>query len=140
MRLTPTVPLLAPRIANKDTVLPLGGGADGKKPLFVAAGTHILPAFFSTCRRRSIFGDDVEIFRPERWDGLRPGWGFANFSGGPRVCVGQQFALTEAYYLVVRVLQEWPRVECRDQEKAFVEKMAVTMVSRNGARVGLLRE
>jgi cytochrome P450 len=35
------------------------------------------------------------------------------FNGGPRLCVGQQFALTEMAYTVVRILQKYDRVECR---------------------------
>lgn len=35
------------------------------------------------------------------------------FNGGPRICVGQQFALTEMAYTVVRIFQRFGRVEDR---------------------------
>jgi cytochrome P450 len=35
------------------------------------------------------------------------------FNGGPRLCVGQQFALTEMSYTVVRILQRYGRMENR---------------------------
>jgi cytochrome P450 len=35
------------------------------------------------------------------------------FSGGPRICMGQNFALNEMGYTVVRILQHFDRVECR---------------------------
>jgi hypothetical protein len=33
------------------------------------------------------------------------------FAGGPRICIGQQFALTEASYVVVRMLQKFDKIE-----------------------------
>lgn len=41
-------------------------------------------------------------------------WGYLPFNGGPRVCLGQQFALTEIAYTVVRILQEFKAVESCD--------------------------
>jgi cytochrome P450 len=32
-------------------------------------------------------------------------WTYIPFNGGPRICLGQQFALTEASYVIVRILQ-----------------------------------
>ena len=42
-------------------------------------------------RRRDYFGEDVEVFRPERWETLRPGWEYLPFNGGPRICLGREF-------------------------------------------------
>lgn len=39
---------------------------------------------------------DPRIFSPERWEHWTPKpWTYAPFSGGPRICAGQNFALTE---------------------------------------------
>ena len=35
------------------------------------------------------------------------------FNGGPRICIGQQFALTEMAYTIVRILQTYERIESR---------------------------
>lgn len=74
MRLYPVTPILPPRVANKNTVLPLGGGKDGRSPLFVPKGTALIVHIYSANRRQEVFGEDAEEFRPERWEDLRPGW------------------------------------------------------------------
>jgi cytochrome P450 len=74
MRLYPVTPLLPPRKANKDTILPHGGGPDGKSPLFVPKGTGLVVNIHCGNRRKEIYGQDAEEFRPERWEDLRPGW------------------------------------------------------------------
>jgi cytochrome P450 len=42
-------------------------------------------------RRKDIYGTDADEFRPERWETLRPHWGYLPFSGGSRVCVGREY-------------------------------------------------
>jgi cytochrome P450 len=91
-------------------------------------------------RRKDIYGPDALEFRPERWapeEGLRPGWGYLPFNGGPRICVGQQFALTEASYTIVRLLQEFKDMEDRDGSP-FVEQLSLTLASTNGVKVAMI--
>jgi cytochrome P450 len=91
-------------------------------------------------RRKDIYGPDALEFRPERWapeEGLRPGWGYLPFNGGPRICVGQQFALTEASYTIVRLLQEFKGVEDRDGSP-FVEQLSLTLASAGGVKVAMI--
>lgn len=93
-------------------------------------------------RRKDIYGPDADEFRPERWlsdnpaGPLRPGWGFLPFNGGPRICIGQQYALTEAAYTVVRLLQTFKGLENRDKNP-WEEHLGVTLSSRHGTNVGL---
>merc|ERR1711939_327562 len=49
-----------------------------------------------------------------RWEHLRPGWEYLPFNGGPRICLGQQYALTEAGYVTSRLCQEFSKIESRD--------------------------
>lgn len=88
LRLHPVVPSNA-REAVQDTTLPYGGGEDGNAPLLVSKGTVVLYNVHSMHRDENVFGDDVDEFRPERWEGLRPGWGYLPFNGGPRICIGR---------------------------------------------------
>ena len=54
---------------------------------------------------------DPEVFRPERWlDGLAsrlPKYAYYPFGGGPRVCIGNTFALMEAAILLAVVGQQY---------------------------------
>jgi cytochrome P450 len=88
LRLYPPVPFNA-RVATKDTCLPTGGGPDGKSPVFIKKGGRVVYQVFSTHRRRDIWGADAEEFRPERWEHIRPGFGYLPFNGGPRICPGK---------------------------------------------------
>ncbi|PQE05941.1 cytochrome P450 alkane hydroxylase protein [Rutstroemia sp. NJR-2017a BBW] len=135
LRIHPVVPANT-REAVCDTVLPKGGGEDGESPLFVKAGTQVLYSVYSMHRRKDIFGEDVENFRPERWDDIQPKWGFLPFNGGPRICLGQQFALTEASFVIVRMLQEFSKIEPRDDEE-WKEAYTLVVCSQNGTQVSL---
>ncbi|KAH9888240.1 cytochrome P450 [Xylariomycetidae sp. FL2044] len=88
LRLYPPVPQNI-KAAAKDTMLPVGGGADGSAPIFVPKGTEIGFLVYSTHRRTDIWGDDAEDFRPERWDNLGPTFQYLPFNGGPRICPGE---------------------------------------------------
>ncbi|KAL1640304.1 hypothetical protein SLS58_007120 [Diplodia intermedia] len=96
LRTHPVVPLNT-RIATHDTTLPTGGGPSGTSPIFVPRGTIATWNLWAMHRRPDAFGPDAAAFRPERWETLRcAAWQYLPFNGGPRVCVGQQYALTEA--------------------------------------------
>ncbi|KAF2671649.1 cytochrome P450 52A12 [Microthyrium microscopicum] len=110
LRLFPVVPINARR-AIVDTSLPRGGGPQGDKPIFIPKGTEVVYMVYVMHRRRDIWGEDANVFRPERWAGKRSGWEYLPFNGGPRICIGQQFALTEAGYVTVRLMQRYSEIE-----------------------------
>ncbi|KAF1956855.1 cytochrome P450 52A12 [Byssothecium circinans] len=110
LRLYPVVPFDGRR-ALRDTCLPVGGGPDGTKPVYVRKGAAVDYAVYMMQRRKDFWGEDAEVFRPERWEGRRSGWEYLPFNGGPRICIGQQFALTEAGYVIVRLLQRFEKCE-----------------------------
>ncbi|KAL4918697.1 cytochrome P450 [Aspergillus aurantiobrunneus] len=110
LRLLPPVPLNF-RVAVKDTTLPVGGGPNGKSPIFVKKGQPILYSVYAMHRRKDLYGPDADSFRPERWENAKRGWEYLPFNGGPRICLGQQYALTEASYTMVRLIQRFSSVE-----------------------------
>ncbi|KAG4431571.1 alanine transaminase alt2 [Cadophora sp. M221] len=105
------------RMAVRDTTLPTGGGPDGTQPVFVPAGTEVNFSSHVMHRRKDLWGDDADMFVPERWETVRPRWSYVPFNGGPRLCIGQQFALTEAGYVVVRLLQRFDDMEGLDVDR-----------------------
>ncbi|KAL1956489.1 hypothetical protein VTO42DRAFT_7287 [Malbranchea cinnamomea] len=135
LRLYPVVPGNS-RIAIRDTVLPRGGGPDGKSPIFVPKGTNFAYSVYAMHRREDLYGPDAAEFKPERWETIRPGWEYLPFNGGPRICLGQQFALTEASYTTVRLMQNFRTIECRDPNP-WREMITLTCASYHGTKVAL---
>jgi cytochrome P450 len=64
-------------------------------------------------RREDIWGKDAAVFNPDRWVDRKVGWEYLPFNGGPRICLGQQFALTEVGYVLTRLIQKFDRIELR---------------------------
>ena len=92
-RLYPQLPMNV-RVAAKTTVIPSGGGPDGKSPVLIPQGTGVGYSVYHMHRLRSLYGEDANEFRPERWldqelEGI--GWGFMPFHGGPRICLGSKY-------------------------------------------------
>ncbi|KKY14696.1 putative cytochrome p450 family [Diplodia seriata] len=136
LRLQPVVPLNSRRAAV-DTTLPLGGGPDGRSPVFVAEGMEVGYSVHVMQRREDVWGPDAAVFRPERWEGRRVGWEYLPFNGGPRICIGQQFALTEASYVVVRLLQRFDSIEGFGMDGRTLHGLTLTSCPGDGVKVRL---
>ncbi|CAE6484408.1 unnamed protein product [Rhizoctonia solani] len=100
------------RVATKDWTLPLRypvKSKDGKgiiSSVGVRKGTHIYVSLVAANRDRKTWGDDAEMFRPERWlevlpesvgESKMPGVysSVMTFLGGPRACPGMRFSQLE---------------------------------------------
>jgi len=140
LRLYPPIPLNI-RVANKDTVLPVGGGADGTEPIFVPKDQEIVYQIFSTHRRPDLWGEDADLFRPERWRDVRTqNFQYVPFNAGPRICPGQQFALLETSYVLVRFLQEYSRIEAPSgKSDPWTENYTLTCSVGQGSWVRLTK-
>ena len=79
------------RKAFHNTTIPRGGGPDETAPVFVPAETVVIYSPYSLQRRKDIYGEDADQFRPERWgEGKGRGWEYVPFNGGPRICLGRK--------------------------------------------------
>lgn len=140
MRFTPVVGQTA-RVALQDTVSPTGGGSDGTAPIMCAKGTTVEVNYFALHRRKDIFGEDADHFRPERWDDAQLGqYDFLPFGGGPRVCPGQQMATMQVYFVVACIAQKFVSIVNRDPVYEFVERYKVSSYSKNGCQIALLSD
>lgn len=87
-------------------------------------------------RRKDLWGDDASEFKPERWEKRRTGWEYLPFNGGPRICIGQQFALTEVAYVIIRCVQ---RIEAIDGSEMGPVRhgLSLTNCPRDGVNIKL---
>lgn len=84
LRLYPIFPNLA-RVALEDTRLPTGGGPSCTEKIFIPKGTTVVGSAFVLHRKAEVFGPDVEVFRPDRWDSIKPGrYEYLPFGSGSR--------------------------------------------------------
>ncbi|KAL6151986.1 hypothetical protein ACJQWK_04788 [Exserohilum turcicum] len=138
LRLYPPVPVNI-RTASETTILPVGGGPTRADPVLIPKGSVVAFSLYSMHRRPDLYGMDAELFRPERWDEDMPlkhnpttlKWGYIPFHSGPRRCLGADFALTEAGYTIVRLLQSFPDLKLPHGEQLEllgVEKQKSTVV------------
>ncbi|EPE26532.1 Cytochrome P450 [Glarea lozoyensis ATCC 20868] len=126
------------RAARKDTMLPRGGGPDGKSPVFVAKGTTICSLPYHIHHDKDIWGDDADDFRPERWaEGNRKSWEYVPFLGGPRICPAQQQVLSQATYILLRLVLEFEWIENKDEVVEYVELQRMAIESRRGVIIAL---
>ena len=76
----------------------------------IAAGTTIFISPWVSHRDPRWFSDPLG-FRPERWENdfakTLPRFAYLPFGGGPRVCIGNNFALMEAVLVLASVLQRY---------------------------------
>ena len=119
------------RQSTKTTVLPVGGGSDGSSPILVRRGEAVSYSVFAMHRRKDLYGDDADQFRPDRWEassgkGLdlgNIGWGYLPFNGGPRVCLGRECALFLYLSLLIRFSDRGLliRIDAHTEEFALLE-------------------
>jgi len=124
-------------------MLPSGGGTDGGSPILVRKGEVVVFSQYITSRRINIFGDNAGQFVPERW--LSGGTdqtedAFFAFNGGPRRCLGEDFALTEIYYAIIRLLKAFPHVGLPADEPvedvgSERQRLTLVLASEDGCRV-----
>ncbi|CAN3363811.1 cytochrome P450 52A12 [Diutina catenulata] len=120
------------------TTLPRGGG-DGSQPAYVPKGSNVTYSAYLMHRDPRYYGADAEVFDPSRWlddRTKRLGWAYLPFNGGPRVCLGQQFALTQIAYVVERLLQEFATLQdASDGVYPPLKTLLLTMSLKHGCVV-----
>jgi len=106
------------RVAMKDDVIPLGThfvdkNGETHHGIKVTNGDLITIPIIALNRSKSIWGEDANEFRPERWESVPEGadsipgiWGKQlSFLGGPRACIGYRFAIVEMKALLFTLIR-----------------------------------
>ena len=144
LRLYPAVPFNV-RDSLEDATLPRGGGPDGSQPLGIQKGTGVGYSTLMMQRRRDLyppisesFPYDPEDWVPERWATWVPkSWNYVPFNGGPRICIGQQFAMVEMGYMLVRTFQTFDTLV--DYGNKVVLHCEITLTPGEGVKIGFCR-
>nr|XP_043635078.1 cytochrome P450 72A397-like isoform X1 [Erigeron canadensis] len=104
LRLYPPV-VMVTRATTKETEL---------GNMMMPAGIQIAIPILEIHHDREIWGEDASEFKPERFtNGIgdatkdRGSHSFLPFTGGPRICIGQNFAMVEAKVAIVKILQRF---------------------------------
>ncbi|KAI2607266.1 cytochrome P450 monooxygenase CYP539B5 [Hypoxylon fragiforme] len=143
LRLYPAVPYNL-RSALEDTTLPT---TPGNPPIAVVKGDVVIYSALSMQRRKDLYPptsekfEDPDIFSPERWENWTPKpWHYVPFNGGPRICVGQNFAMTEMAYCIIRILQKYDRLEYRQDWHSQRHEAEIVGKPSQGVKVALYEE
>ena len=116
MRMHPAVGLLLERVVPEE-----GATIAGK---YLPAGTIIGANPWVVARDKSVYGEDADHFRPERWleaDATRlklMDRNYLAFGSGARTCLGKNISLLEMSKLVPQILRRW-KVELSHPEKEW---------------------
>ncbi|HTJ06007.1 MAG TPA: cytochrome P450 [Caldimonas sp.] len=132
LRLWPTAPAFQLR-AREDTVIG-GRYAITKRDTI----TILIPVLH---RDTTVWGDDVEEFRPERFESesfaKMPPNAWKPFGNGQRACIGRPFAMQEAVLLVAMILQRFDLIE---DDPSYQLQVAETLTLKpHGFRIRVKR-
>uniref|UniRef100_A0A7N0UY42 Cytochrome P450 n=1 Tax=Kalanchoe fedtschenkoi TaxID=63787 RepID=A0A7N0UY42_KALFE len=130
LRLYPAVPVDG-RCAEEDDTLP-----DGYK---LTKGDGVYYIAYAMGRMTRVWGEDAEDFRPERWieNGTfqhQSPFKFIAFHGGPRICLGKDFAYRQMK-IVATALLWFFRFRLADQTQTVKYKTMVTLHIDGGLHV-----
>jgi cytochrome P450 len=124
MRLYPPVYLISRRCTRDVEV----------GPYKIARGTLVIINIVGIHRRPDLYPDperfDPERFSPER-EKLLPKQAYLPFSGGPRVCIGNHFAMMEAQLILGTWLRRL-RFELLDQSQRVEREALITLRPKGG--------
>jgi cytochrome P450 len=108
----------------------------------IPAGTTVIISPWVSHRNPRYFADPA-AFRPERWDNdfaaTLPRFAYIPFGGGPRICVGNRFAMMEAVLILATVAQRFQMALASDQP--VVPQPSITLRPQGGVWIKpLLRQ
>ncbi|KAF9358000.1 hypothetical protein BGX26_002686 [Mortierella sp. AD094] len=120
------------RYCEKDDVLP-----DGTK---VYAGEWVSWSSYVMGRSESIWGPDAKEYKPSRWlNTEKPSpTKFNAFHAGPRICIGQQFAIIEALTVIGMIFQSF-NLELEDPSRVPTYRPSLTFPMVGGLSVRVTR-
>ncbi|KAL6008023.1 hypothetical protein ACLOJK_033529 [Asimina triloba] len=135
LRLYPAVPVDGKYCVSDDT---LPDGFDVKRGDLVAYVPYAMG------RMKFIWGEDADVFRPERWIGAdgtfqpESPFKFTAFQAGPRICLGKEFAYRQMK-IFAAVLLRFFRFKLADENKPVKYKTMINLHIDQGLHVRACR-
>ncbi|CAG7915603.1 unnamed protein product [Penicillium olsonii] len=138
MRCHPAVAMLLERYVPK-------GGLDLPNGHHIPAGSVVGLNPYVVARNKSVWGEDADVFRPERWlrdEKLETEEEFEqrlrlmnnadlSFGGGSRICIGKHLGLLEVYKVIATLVSRYnidlvdPKEEWKTQNSFFVRQSGI---------------
>ncbi|KAJ6919020.1 hypothetical protein NC651_013088 [Populus alba x Populus x berolinensis] len=135
LRLYPSVPVDHKEVVEDD-IFPDG--------TVLEKGTKVIYAIYAMGRMEAIWGSDCREFKPERWIRVVDGrfmsesaYKFTAFNGGPRLCLGKDFAYYQMKFTVASILFHYHVKVVKDHP--VVPKLALTLYMKHGLKVNLVK-
>ncbi|KAM0934759.1 putative abieta-7,13-dien-18-ol hydroxylase [Dioscorea sansibarensis] len=131
LRLYPAIPL-DPKICFSDDTLPDGFN--------VREGDMVAYMPYAMARMKFIWGEDAEVFLPERWLGdngvfsPESPFKFPAFQAGPRECLGKEFAYRQMK-IFAAVLVRFFKFKLSDEEKPVKYRTMLTLQIDHGLHI-----
>ncbi|THV06716.1 cytochrome P450 [Dendrothele bispora CBS 962.96] len=138
------------RITARDDVLPLSQPirtTNGKvlDQLPVGKGTKIVLSIAGYNRNKEVFGEDADVFNPDRWfrnsEDTKKGptlgvyGNLLTFAGGIRTCIGWRFAICEVQATLVELINNFEFAPTSDLDRLRREACLVMIPTLQGEEV-----
>ncbi|KAJ4000630.1 cytochrome P450 [Lentinula boryana] len=136
------------RMAAHDVVLPLSQPITTTKgktvsELPVGKGTKLVLSIAAYNRNKEVFGEDADVFNPDRWfrrsEKKGPTLGVVGnlltFAGGVRTCIGWRFALYEMLSLLVEIVNNFELSPTKELERLRREACLVMLPTLEGEQI-----
>ncbi|KAK0211886.1 cytochrome P450 monooxygenase [Armillaria fumosa] len=132
LRLHSTVGMGLPRVATENGIM-----ISGK---YFPGGTVVSSPCYTNHRDHTVWGNDPEEYRPERWfecDSAAVAKAFTPFSVGPRACIGRNLAILELQIIIASILKRFHFVLENPNGTLKVKESFLRKLT--GCRVGVKR-
>ncbi|KAJ3821195.1 cytochrome P450 [Lentinula raphanica] len=136
------------RMASHDVVLPLSKPITTTKgeminELPVGKGTKFVLSIAAYNRNKEVFGEDADVFNPDRWfrgtEKKGPTLGVVGnlltFAGGVRTCIGWRFAMYEMQSLLVEIVNNFELSPTRELDRLRREACLVMLPTLEGEEI-----
>ncbi|KAJ4715409.1 Cytochrome P450-like protein [Melia azedarach] len=131
LRLYPPIPFQMRACQQSDDILPSGHQINQK--------TNVLISMYAMGRMASIWGEDCQEFKPERWiteGGIKhePAHKFFAFNAGPRLCLGKDIAFDLMKIIAANIIHNYD-VQVMEKETVCPNNISISFHIKHGLLV-----